>query len=80
MNEYECKKCHKIFTIDKQPIERKGIRKRIKCPFCNKRYDLLTFSNQYIKLENGQLINRFNKIKMSKKQRRKLKTSRKTNE
>jgi len=73
MNKYICSKCKKIFNPDTQEIKRRGLRKYIYCPFCNCRYELLTFSNQYMRLENGQLINRYKKRRMSKKQRRKLK-------
>lgn len=77
MNEYQCTKCKKYFEPEKQSIKIKVFRKIIQCPYCNKKYEILTFSNQYIRLKNGQLINRFKKVKMSKKERLKLRRNEK---
>ena len=73
MKEYNCHFCKKTFNPDIQKIKRKGIRKLIKCPYCNAKYELFAFSQKYARMKNGQLINK-NKVhhRINKKERLKL--------
>lgn len=66
-----CKKCKKEFDESKQVmILVKKILQGFKCPHCNRKYFKVPKQDRdLIKLQNGQLVRKDKKIKMSKKER-----------
>lgn len=74
MNEFQCVnlKCKKFFKPNyEQQIVKNG-KKIIRCPWCKTKYIKINISKDFIKMPSGQLINKKKKIKMSKKERLKL--------
>jgi hydrogenase maturation factor HypF (carbamoyltransferase family) len=65
-----CEKCKKEFDSNSCEQIRKSTRVIIKCPECGKKYDLFMQDNKnYTTLDNGQIVRKNKKIKMSKKKR-----------
>jgi NAD-dependent SIR2 family protein deacetylase len=64
-----CSKCFKEFDPNTQETEIRNRKKIIRCPYCRTKYEKFTFSGDYVRLKNGQLIRRAKLPKMKKKER-----------
>jgi NAD-dependent SIR2 family protein deacetylase len=64
-----CSKCFKEFDPNTQEMEIRNRKKIIRCPYCRTKYEKFTFSGDYIRLKNGQLIRRAKLPKIKKKER-----------
>jgi NAD-dependent SIR2 family protein deacetylase len=64
-----CSKCFKEFDPNTQEMEIRNRKKIIRCPYCRTKYEKFTFSGDYVRLKNGQLIRRAKLPKMKKKER-----------
>jgi NAD-dependent SIR2 family protein deacetylase len=64
-----CSKCFREFDPNTQEMEIRDRKKIIRCPYCRTKYEKFTFSGDYIRLKNGQLIRRAKLPKMKKKER-----------
>jgi hypothetical protein len=66
------KKCQKDFNVEAQKVFYYKKNKTIKCPFCEAKYFLMNWASDLKRLENGQLVKGSPRVRMSKKQRLKL--------
>lgn len=73
MKEIRCLECNKRFEYDEYSTYKKGVY-RVTCPFCKHKFMLYrsVSSSQYYRDETGALRKKDQKLKLSKKERRKI--------
>jgi hypothetical protein len=70
------KKCKKYFDEKVRPIKIKRNQKIIECPFCGLKYNYIKYCQDFQRISQGngkyQLVRKQKKVRMSKKERLKI--------